>query len=123
MTNLAFRFALGAVVARLLLAVVFLLVQFLSPGEGGMTVILDIPTHAVLFVIAFLFGWPEGVTDAYDATFLGFGLITWLLLGLVIGIPFQRVAGRTGTPRTDHTGRVVADGSIGRQRSATDQLH
>ena len=51
----------------------FLLVQLSSPGEGAMIVLLAIPTLAVLFIAGSVFGWPGGVTDAYDSTFLGFG--------------------------------------------------
>lgn len=91
-TNLPLRCALGASVARVLLGAAFVLVQLSSPGEGAMIVVLDIPTLAVLFTVGSVFGWPCGVTDAYDLTFLGFGLMSWFLLGLVIGTLVQRIA-------------------------------
>ena len=94
-------FGLGAVVLRLLLAGVFLLVQVSSPGEGGMVVLFDLPTLGVLFLVSSIIQWPEGVTDAYDLPFLGFGLVTWFVIGLVIGIASQWITRRSSASHTD----------------------
>jgi hypothetical protein len=92
------KFGLVALLARVVLGLFFVAVQASSPGEGAMILLLDLPTLAAEFASSSLTGWPEGITDAYDITFHVFGVITWFLLGCLVGSLIARY--RSGRPQT-----------------------
>lgn len=77
-----------------------MLIQMAAPGEGGMVVVFDVPTLAVMFLLQSGLGWPDGVTDAFDLTFHAIGLMSWFVLGLGIGFIAQRYVRRTPLTRS-----------------------
>ncbi len=83
--NVYFQLGLIFLGLRILLGAFFMLVQWSSPAEGGMIVLVDLPTLVFEFGWSYIFGWPTAVVDAFDLTFHAFGLVTWFLMGAALG--------------------------------------
>ena len=97
MRNTIIRYGVAAFIARVALGLFFVAVQASSPGEGAMILALDVPTIAAIFAFSFFARWPERITDAYDVTFHVFGVITWSVLGCLIGWAVNKYRSRSAT--------------------------
>ncbi len=81
--------ALCAFIGRILLGSFFVVAER-SSREASIIILADVPTLVTSFTLNRIIGWPEGFVGSEDISFSLLGLLTWTLLGFVIGVCTNR---------------------------------